>query len=123
VREHLIERMTLPEVEARLSEGVDAVLLPIGTTEQHGPHMRLDTDCFIARSLALRSAELATEQGLGVLVAPTLNVTLFYARRSTPRSCSPRAAQARDGVRLTGSGGRDRGRSRLKRELHQLRGQ
>ena len=51
VAEHFIERMTWPEVEAAIERGVDAVLIPIGTTEQHGPHMPLDTDCFIARSL------------------------------------------------------------------------
>ena len=35
--EHFIERMTWPEVGARIGAGVDAVLIPIGTTEQHGP--------------------------------------------------------------------------------------
>ena len=74
--EHLLERMTWQEVDARISAGVDAVLLPIGTTEQHGPHMPLDTDCVIARSLAERVADQAAADGLSVLVAPTLNVTL-----------------------------------------------
>ena len=60
--EHLIERMTWQEVEAQIEAGVDAVLLPIGTTEQHGPHMPLDTDCVIAQGLATRAAELAAEQ-------------------------------------------------------------
>ena len=46
--------MTWPEVEAAIERGVDAVLIPIGTTEQHGPHMPLDTDCVIARSLCAR---------------------------------------------------------------------
>ena len=54
--EFLIERMTWPEVDQRIGVGVDAVLIPIGTTEQHGPHMPLDTDCFNARSLAGRAA-------------------------------------------------------------------
>ena len=53
--------MTWPEVGERISAGVDAVLIPIGTTEQHGPHMPLDTDCFIARSLAARAATLGEE--------------------------------------------------------------
>ena len=58
--ENRIERMTWPQVADRLEGGVDAVLIPIGTTEQHGPHMPLDTDCFIARSLSMRAADLAT---------------------------------------------------------------
>lgn len=76
--EHLLERMTWPEIQARIDAGVDAVLIPIGTTEQHGRHMPLDTDCFIARSLATRAADLAAQQGLSLLVAPTLNVTLSW---------------------------------------------
>src|SRR5436190_20872159 len=70
--------MTWPQVADRLDDGVDAVLIPIGTTEQHGPHMPLDTDCFIARSLSMRAADLAADEGLSVLVAPTLNVTLSW---------------------------------------------
>jgi len=84
--EHLIERMTWEEVDTRIKDGVDAVLLPIGTTEQHGPHMPLDTDCFIARSLAERAAGLGNEQGVSILVAPTLNVTLSWYHMQFPGS-------------------------------------
>jgi creatinine amidohydrolase len=78
VGEHFLERMTWQEVAAELEAAVDAVLLPIGTIEQHGPHMPLDTDCFIARSLCARAAEAAEAAGLNVLVAPTMNVTLSW---------------------------------------------
>ncbi|HZR91775.1 MAG TPA: creatininase family protein [Gaiellaceae bacterium] len=84
--EHLLERMTWPEVEARIDAGVDAVLVPIGTTEQHGPHLPLDTDCFIARSLATRAAELGEREGVSILVAPTLNVTLSWYHMQFPGS-------------------------------------
>jgi creatinine amidohydrolase len=83
---HLIERMTWPQVADRLEDGVDAVLIPIGTTEQHGPHMPLDTDCVIARSLSMRAADLAEDEGLSVLVAPTLNVTLSWYHMQFPGS-------------------------------------
>ena len=86
VAENFIERMTWPQVDQRIKKGVDAVMIPIGTTEQHGPHMPLDTDCFIARSLAERAAGLAEEQGLSVLVAPTLNVTLSWYHMQFPGS-------------------------------------
>ena len=84
--EHLIERMTWPEVDARIREGVDAMLIPIGTTEQHGHHMPLDTDCFIARSLSVRAAELGAGEGVAILVAPTLNVTLSWYHMQFPGS-------------------------------------
>jgi creatinine amidohydrolase len=82
----LLERMTWPEVEEAIGQGIDAVLLPIGTTEQHGHHMPLDTDCFIARSLSTRAAELGEAQGLRILVAPTLNVTLSWYHMQFPGS-------------------------------------
>jgi creatinine amidohydrolase len=44
------------------------VLLPIGSTEQHGPHLPLDTDSVIADAVAQRAATALP----GTLVAPTL---------------------------------------------------
>jgi creatinine amidohydrolase len=78
--------MTWQQVDARIGEGVDSVLIPIGTIEQHGPHMPLDTDCFIARSLALRAADRGAEDGVSILVAPTLNVTLSWYHMQFPGS-------------------------------------
>src|SRR5581483_9299511 len=86
VRERFLERLTWPEVAEAIDRGVDAVLLPIGTTEQHGPHMPLDTDCFIARSLCGRAAEAGEGAGVELLVAPTLNVTLSWYHMQFPGS-------------------------------------
>jgi creatinine amidohydrolase len=86
VAERFLERLTWPEVDAALAGGIDAVLIPIGSTEQHGHHMPLDTDCFIARSLCARAAELAEEEGVELLVAPTLNVTLSWYHMQFPGS-------------------------------------
>ncbi len=81
-----LEHMTWPEVESSIADGVHAVLIPIGSTEQHGRHMPLDTDCFIARSLCARAAEAAEQDGLSLLVAPTLNVTLSWYHMQFPGS-------------------------------------
>jgi creatinine amidohydrolase len=86
VSERFLERLTWPEVAEALERGVDAVLLPIGTTEQHGPHMPLDPDCVIARSLCSRAAEAAAAEGVHLLVAPTLNVTLSWYHMQFPGS-------------------------------------
>ncbi len=83
---HMLERMTWTEVDAALQRGVDAVLLPFGSIEQHGPHMPLDTDCFIAQALARRAAEHAESEGLALLVAPTVNVTLSWYHMQYPGS-------------------------------------
>lgn len=83
---HRLERMTWREVDAALAHGVDAVLLPFGSIEQHGPHMPLDTDCFIAAALAERAAEKGARDGLRLLVAPTVNVTLSGYHMQYPGS-------------------------------------
>ena len=46
--------------------------------------MPLDTDCLIARALSERAAALAEEQGVSLLVAPTLNVTLSWYHMQFP---------------------------------------
>lgn len=55
-----------PEIESYL-DTVPTILVPIGSTEQHGPHLPLGTDAYEAISVAEGVAE-----ELGVLVAPPL---------------------------------------------------
>jgi creatinine amidohydrolase len=43
---------TSPEVEARVAASPSTLLIPLGATEQHGPHLPLDTDSRIAEALA-----------------------------------------------------------------------
>lgn len=45
------------------------IVMPIGTIQQHGPHLPVDADCLIVESLALAAAQ---ERPAKVLVAPTL---------------------------------------------------
>ncbi|WP_051581032.1 mycofactocin biosynthesis peptidyl-dipeptidase MftE [Pseudonocardia acaciae] len=57
-----------PEV----GEGV-TVLVPVGSVEQHGPHLPLDTDTRIAEAVARGAAARARAQaGADVLVAPAV---------------------------------------------------
>ncbi|MFI6338979.1 mycofactocin biosynthesis peptidyl-dipeptidase MftE [Streptomyces sp. NPDC050535] len=49
------------------------VLVPIGSTEQHGPHLPLDTDSVVARAVARRAADTLSGGPAGPpLVAPVL---------------------------------------------------
>ena len=48
--------LTWLEAKQRFSE-IDVALLPVGSTEQHGPHLPLDTDAFDAQYLARTVAE------------------------------------------------------------------
>jgi creatinine amidohydrolase/Fe(II)-dependent formamide hydrolase-like protein len=57
---YLWGELTWPEARERLQE-VDIVLLPVGSVEQHGPHLPLDTDAFDANYLALRVADACND--------------------------------------------------------------
>lgn len=58
--------LTWPELDRPAADLVLAV--PLGATEQHGPHLPLDTDTRVARALVARLAAARTD----VLVAPAL---------------------------------------------------
>ncbi|MEX0343707.1 MAG: creatininase family protein [Rhizobiaceae bacterium] len=61
-----LDQATWQEVEARIAE-TPGIILPAGSTEQHGPMGLIGTDSICAEKIAGDAAELA-----GCLVAPTL---------------------------------------------------
>lgn len=62
----VLQELTWTDVEAYLKTG-DMVIIPLGSTEQHGPHLPLGTDHFEA----LEMARLISRR-TGVMVAPVL---------------------------------------------------
>jgi creatinine amidohydrolase len=64
--------MTNPEVEAFLREH-QTVIVPIGSTEQHGPHAPLASDVLIPVEVARRVAPQ-----VGAVVAPAVSYALSY---------------------------------------------
>ncbi|AMY11344.1 Creatinine amidohydrolase [Luteitalea pratensis] len=64
--------MTNTELEQFL-EAHHTVIIPVGATEQHGPHSPLATDVIIPNEVARRVAPL-----VGAVVAPPLPYTLSY---------------------------------------------
>jgi creatinine amidohydrolase len=75
-RTRLFAELTWPEIRDAADRGA-GVVLPIGSTEQHGYHMALSTDVVLPTELALAVAE-----PLDLLVAPPVN----YGYRSRPLS-------------------------------------
>jgi creatinine amidohydrolase len=63
------ETMTAPELKALAAQPDALVVLPVGSLEQHGPHLPVWTDSFCAHALAVRAAEQA---GRPVAVLPPL---------------------------------------------------
>lgn len=48
----------------------DVLLLPVGSVEQHGPHLPLSTDSLIATEVCRRTVEVLAAQGVSAAVAP-----------------------------------------------------
>ena len=70
-KDYLLSKMTWQEVESALNE-TDIVVVPIGSTEQHGPALPLDNDAYIATELATRIAERLWDIKK-IVVAPTIS--------------------------------------------------
>ena len=66
---HRLAEMTWPEIAGAVEAGATTVILPLGATEQHGPHLPLGTDTIRAAALA---DLLAERLGPDTLVAPAL---------------------------------------------------
>jgi creatinine amidohydrolase len=49
-----LESLTWPEIDALLAGDVRTAVVPLGSTEQHGPHLPFATDTWIADELAAR---------------------------------------------------------------------
>lgn len=65
--DHALAAATSPGVPAGAT-----VLVPVGSIEQHGPHLPLDTDTVIATAVATEAARLLALRDLPVVVAPAL---------------------------------------------------
>jgi creatinine amidohydrolase len=70
--EYRYNRLTWQEMNEAISLG-KVVLLPVGSTEQHGPHLPLDVDAFLVESVCLEVGRRAPDR---VLVLPTVSYGL-----------------------------------------------
>ncbi|WAC25917.1 creatininase [Ancylobacter sp. SL191] len=71
-----LDELSWPEFAAKIAAGAP-VLLPVGSTEQHGPHLPLNVDVVLPTGVCERVA-----RAIGGIVAPTVN----YGCKSMPRS-------------------------------------
>jgi creatinine amidohydrolase len=75
-----------PEIEAYLAKS-KAILIPIGSTEQHGPTGLIGTDALCPEFIARRVGEEA-----GILIGPTFNVGQSQHHMGFPGSMTLRAS-------------------------------
>lgn len=83
----ILQHATWSEVEACLRRST-GVMIPIGSTEQHGPNGPIGTDAICAEAIARRAASEAPE---GILVGPTLAVTTAQFNLRFPGTISLRS--------------------------------
>ena len=82
-----LQLSTWPEVESLLERST-GILIPLGSTEQHGPGGLVGTDALVAEGIAAHAASLDG----GILVAPVLAYTPAQFNLSFPGTVSLRAA-------------------------------
>ncbi len=87
-KSYLLGELTWPEAEKRLEE-VDVALLPVGSIEQHGPHLPLDSDAFDAEYLAHKVAETCSDPKPLVLPLISYGVSYHHEDFSGTISISP----------------------------------
>ncbi len=79
--EILLAHMTWEEARDRFA-AAEIALLPVGSTEQHGPHLSLDTDTFDAEYLAIEAARRVNPPR--PLVLPTIPYGVAYHHMDFP---------------------------------------
>ena len=77
-----LKEMTWKEADVRMKEA-RAVILPLGSTEQHGYHMTIDTDNIVAGHVAGLLAK-ATD----CVVLPVLNYGQVWSAKDFPATIS-----------------------------------
>jgi creatinine amidohydrolase len=68
-----LARMTSPQFAAVIASGRTVVaLVPVGSTEPHGPHLALATDVVISEAACDRAADQLAARGLAPVIAPAV---------------------------------------------------
>jgi len=81
----LLHLSTWPEIETYLAQSSQGIIMPIGSTEQHGPTGLIGTDAICAEAIAQGVGESAH-----ALVGPTINVGMALHHTAFPGSISLR---------------------------------
>lgn len=80
----LLAEMSWEQVKEYLARD-DRIIIPLGSTEEHGRHLGLGTDSFEAEAIARGVGEVAS-----VIVAPALNYGMALAQMGFPGTISLR---------------------------------
>jgi mycofactocin precursor peptide peptidase len=79
-----IERVIAAEAHGADGSVSPLLLLPVGSTEQHGPHLPLATDTLIAEEIAGRAVHLTD----GLVIGPTISISASGEHAGFPGTLS-----------------------------------
>src|SRR5262245_62204355 len=92
---HLFAHHTWPELRDLLNQSTPcALILPVGSTEAHGPHLPLSADVIIAEEMAACAARTLEARGEAALTLPPLAYSVTDFSEGFPGSVSIRAETA-----------------------------
>ena len=91
-----LAELATSDVDALLRQPYPVALLPVGSTEPHGPHLPLLTDALLSEHAGLRAAVALRASGVTAVVCPTLpyGVTRYAAEFAGAISLSPDTTRA-----------------------------
>lgn len=87
MKEYRLYKMTWPEIRGAI-EKIDAVFIPVGSTEQHGHHLPVECDHFTSTYFCEVAAESLNKRGKWVVVAPTINYGCSWYHINFPGTIS-----------------------------------
>ncbi|MGZ3473367.1 MAG: creatininase family protein, partial [Polyangiales bacterium] len=67
-----LAELSTDDLSAMVEAGPAIVLVPIGSTEPHGPHLPLATDAILSDEACLRAARTLRDRGTPAVIAPTI---------------------------------------------------
>ena len=121
---HELHAMTSAQLAARLAAGPVIALVPVGSTEPHGPHLGLGTDVAISRAACVRAIALLAAAGRGGVMAPAVpyGVTECAAGFAGVGVVHAHRGEGGDALaELLGQADRHRRQRRARREVDQRR--
>jgi creatinine amidohydrolase len=87
MKEFYLDKMTWPDIKEGIDK-IDAVLIPVGSTEQHGCHLPLGFDHFFASQICEKAAQILLEKKRWAVVAPTINYGCSWYHMNFPGTVS-----------------------------------
>ncbi len=88
-----LQQLTWTAARERLERGVVAIL-PVGSTEAHGPHLPLSTDVILSEEMSHRAAAKLIAKGYDALVLPAVAYSVTDFSADFPGTISIRKATA-----------------------------